>query len=82
MLSPAQCRAGRGLVGLTQSALATAAGVGISTVYDIERGRRIVSPDLVSKIRAALEAAGVEIIAENGGGEGVRLVKASRRRGR
>ncbi|WP_374309840.1 hypothetical protein [Methylocella sp.] len=32
-------------------------------------------PNNVSAVRSALEAAGVEFIAENGGGQGVRLRK-------
>jgi hypothetical protein len=36
-----------------------------------------MNPDNVAKVRAALEAAGVEFIAENGGGPGVRLRKES-----
>ncbi len=37
---------------------------------------RKLAPRTVEAIRAALEAAGVEFIAENGGGAGVRLKKA------
>ncbi|HEY8008619.1 MAG TPA: hypothetical protein VIE66_17915 [Methylocella sp.] len=37
-----------------------------------------MSDDAVEKLRAALESAGVEFIAENGGGPGVRLKKARR----
>jgi hypothetical protein len=37
--------------------------------------RRLPHPDTVAALRAALEAAGVEFIAANGGGAGVRLRK-------
>jgi transcriptional regulator with XRE-family HTH domain len=54
--------------------LARAANVGQATVNRFETGRdaRISS---VEKLRAALEAAGITFIAENGGGAGVRLRK-------
>ncbi len=52
--------------------LAHAAYVGQATVNRFETGRdaRIST---VEKLRAALEAAGVAFIAENGGGAGVRF---------
>ncbi len=74
-MTPAQCRAARALVDLTQPKLAGAAGLGLSTVVDFERSRRAVPQETVEAIRAALESAGVEFIAENGGGAGVRLRK-------
>ena len=76
-MNPAQSRAARGLLSITQTELARAASLGQSTVIDFERERRVVSAESVAAIRAALEAAGVEFIAENGGGPGVRLRKAS-----
>ena len=60
---------------MTQTRLAQAAGLGQSTVIDFEKERRTVSDQAVAAIRAALEAAGVEFIPENGGGAGVRLAK-------
>ena len=73
-ISPAQVRAARGLIGMTQVALAEASDLGQSTVIDFERReRRAVSDKAVSAMRAALEAAGVQFIEENGGGPGVRL---------
>ena len=74
-MTSAQCRAARALLNLTQPELALAAALGISTVVDFERTRRIVSDEAVAAIRAALESAGVAFIAENGGGAGVRLRK-------
>ena len=74
-INPAQSRAARGLVGMTQIALAKAANLGQSTVIDFERERREVSQAAREAIRKALEAAGVEFIPVNGGGAGVRLKK-------
>jgi transcriptional regulator with XRE-family HTH domain len=71
--TPDQCRGARGLLDLTQPALASAAGLGLSTIVDFERSRRPVSGAAVQAIREALEQAGVELIDENGGGPGVRL---------
>jgi transcriptional regulator with XRE-family HTH domain len=71
-----QCRAGRALLGISQSALAEQASVSRQTVVDFERGARTPYPNNLAAIRAALEAAGVEFIPENGGGPGVRLRKA------
>jgi hypothetical protein len=45
-------------------------------VADFELGNTIPRRTTLAAIRAALEAAGVEFIAENGGGAGVRLRKA------
>ena len=72
-MTPAQSRAARALIRMTQPELAEAAGLGLSTVVDFEKERRTVSDVAQESIRKALEAAGVEFIAENGGGPGVRL---------
>ncbi len=56
--------------------LAKSASLGLSTVVDFERGRRLIPEKTVATIKTALEAAGIEFIAENGGGAGVRLRKA------
>lgn len=58
---------------MTQTALATAAGLGLSTVVDFERSRRHVSQDAIVSMKLALEAAGVIFIPSNGEGPGVRL---------
>lgn len=72
-ISPAQSRAARGLLSITQTELASLASLGQSTVIDFERERRVVSDSAIAGIRVALEQAGVEFISENGGGPGVRL---------
>jgi DNA-binding transcriptional regulator YiaG len=74
-MTPAQCRAARGLLEITQSQLADAAGLGLSTVVDFEKKRRQLSQGAVDAIQAALERVGIEFIDENGGGEGLRLRK-------
>jgi transcriptional regulator with XRE-family HTH domain len=72
-MTPAQSRAGRALVELTQTQLAEAAGLGLSTIVDFERSRREVSHDAIAAMRRALEGAGVEFT--NGDQLGVRLKK-------
>jgi transcriptional regulator with XRE-family HTH domain len=74
-LTPATCRAGRGLVDWSQDQLAKASRVGLSTVRNFEAGRSAPMTNNLEAIRRALEAAGVEFIPENGGGAGVRLRK-------
>ncbi len=54
--------------------LALVADVSPTTITRLERGESAFTNTLKA-IRAALEAAGVEFIAENGGGAGVRLRK-------
>jgi transcriptional regulator with XRE-family HTH domain len=79
-ITSAQCRGARGLLAWTQPALASAAGLGLSTIVDFERSRRPVSKDAIQAIRAALEKSGIEFIDENGGGPGVRLRKRQRQK--
>ena len=75
-MTPAQCRAARSLLDMTQPQLAEAAALGLSTVVDFERERRLVSDEARQKLRMALTKAGVEFIDENGGGAGVRMRKS------
>lgn len=63
------------MLGMSQTDLAEAAKVARQTIVDFERGARTPYPNNRAAIRATLEAAGVEFIAENGGGPGVRLRK-------
>ena len=79
MFDPSQIRAARALVGWSQSDVAIAAGLSIPTVKRAEADGGIrVSEDAMLAIANALKKAGVEFIAENGGGPGVRLRKAKR----
>jgi hypothetical protein len=80
-MSPAQCRAGRALLELTQTRLAELAELGLSTVVDFERERRAVSAVAIKAIKDALYRSGVEFIEENGGGPGVRLRKRQQKKG-
>lgn len=69
-----QCRMARVAVNWGVRDLAKAAGVSVDTVSRLERGETLL-PRTVEAIQRALEVAGVEFIAENGGGAGVRLRK-------
>ncbi len=74
-IGPEQSRAARGLIAWSQQELADAANIGLSTIRNFEAGRSTPVANNLAAIRAALESAGVEFIAENGGGAGVRLRK-------
>lgn len=78
-LTPAQCRAARGLVDMTQQQLATASGVSLRTITHFEKGERTPIPANLRVIREALETAGVIFIPGNGEGPGVRLRKDAER---
>lgn len=79
MLTPAQCRAARGLLDWTQQELADEARVGIVTIRQFEGELSDPRRATVEVIKQALSRAGVEFIEENGGGPGVRLRKTSHR---
>lgn len=77
-ISIRQVKAARALLGWSQDDLAAASGVSVPTIARLESvdsdgiGGRATTADA---IRAALEAAGVQFIPENGGGAGVRMAK-------
>lgn len=71
-MNAAQCRMARAALRLGVRELAETARVSPTTVSKLERGEAL-HPRTVEAIRAALEAAGVEFISENGGGGGVCL---------
>jgi transcriptional regulator with XRE-family HTH domain len=75
MTTPAQVRAARALINWSQQQLAEAARVGVVTVRQFESGAAQPRNSTLEVIERALEAAGVEFIAQNGGGPGVRLRK-------
>ena len=79
MITPAQCRAARGLLDWTQQQLADKARVGIVTVRQFEAGASDSRRSTIDVIKRALEDAGVEFLEENGGGPGLRLRKAHHR---
>jgi len=68
-------KAARALLRWSQSDLAAKSAVSLPTVKRLESqsGDLGGRAETIAAIRAALEAAGVEFIAENGGGAGVRL---------
>jgi transcriptional regulator with XRE-family HTH domain len=71
-----QLRAARGLLGWSQSELASRARLSLPTVKRVEAGfGPRVSDDARAKLQKALEAAGIGFIEENGGGAGVRFRK-------
>ena len=72
ILTPQQCKMARVGLGLGVRDLARLAKVSPNTVTRLERGELLL-PRTLQTIRSALEAAGVELIDENGGGPGVRL---------
>jgi len=73
-MNAAQCRMARAATGLGVRDLALAAGVSPNTIARLERGETI-RPATIAAIRAALEAAGVVFLPENGNGPGVALRK-------
>jgi ribosome-binding protein aMBF1 (putative translation factor) len=77
-LRAGQCRMARAALGWNMQELATKAGVGINTVNRFESGAGQPRGVTLDALRGALEAAGVEFIAENGGGTGVMLRKAAK----
>lgn len=60
---------------MNQTSLAEAARLGLSTVVDFEKERRVVSDQAIASIQAALEVAGVIFLADGAEGPGVRLRK-------
>jgi len=79
MLTGAQMKAARALVGMEQKTLATRSGVSLPTIQRMETSDGVVRGviETLMKVMEALQAAGVEFINEgaisNGGGRGVRL---------
>lgn len=79
MITGAQIRAARALLGLPQRALAESAGLSVPTIQRMEASRDMVraNVDSLVKVIGALDAAGIELIGEGivspGGGRGVRL---------
>ena len=81
MITAAQLRAARALLGMDQRTLAEASGLSLPTIQRMEASEGTIrgNVDSLMKIIAALEAAGVELIGEGatsaGGGRGVRFRK-------
>jgi transcriptional regulator with XRE-family HTH domain len=81
MISAGQLRAARALLGIDQRTLADMAGLSLPTIQRMEASENMIRGNVESltKIVAALTAAGIELIGEGahsqGGGRGVRLIK-------
>ena len=79
MITGPQMRVARALLGIDQKALAELAGLSVPTIQRMEASHGNVRGvvDSLTKVVAALERAGVELIAEGatstGGGRGARL---------
>lgn len=79
MITAAQMRAARGLLGIDQKTLAEIAGLSVPTIQRMEASQGNVRGvvDSLTKVVEALELAGVELIGEGAastaGGRGVRL---------
>lgn len=79
MISAAQLRAARALLGIDQRTLAEAAQLSLPTIQRMEASSGVIrgNVDSLVKLINALETAGIELIGENavsgGGGRGVRL---------
>ena len=88
MLTAAQLRAARALLGIDQKELAERAGVSLPTIQRMEASdgnvRGVV--DTLTKVVEALDRAGIELIGDNaqsnGRGRGVRLKVPEKRKPR
>ena len=82
MITAAQLRAARALLGLDQRKLAELSGLSVPTIQRMEASGSVIrgNVDSLMKLVSALTSAGVELIAEGavstGGGRGVRLTSA------
>ncbi|WP_300302466.1 helix-turn-helix transcriptional regulator [Ferrovibrio sp.] len=79
MITGAQMRAARALIGIDQRKLAELCGLSLPTIQRMEASDGVVrgNVDSLMKLVTALESAGIELISDNtpssGGGRGVRL---------
>ena len=79
MITAAQLRAARSLLGIDQKRLAELSGLSVPTIQRMEASESVVRGNVDSLMRliAALDAAGIELIGEgatsSSGGRGVRL---------
>lgn len=74
-VTSAQIRGARGLLNWSVRDLSEVAGIHRNTITNIETGKSGGDSATMERIIAALEAAGVIFVAENGEGPGVRLKK-------
>ena len=84
MLTAAQVRAARALLGIDQRQLAELCGLSVPTIQRMESSLDVIrgNVDSLTKLIGALERSGVELIGDGGaspgGGCGVRLRASSR----
>lgn len=76
VMKPAQCRAGRALLGWSQDELSARSKVAKATIANFEAENCLPYERTLQDLVTAMEAAGVQFIQENGGGVGVRLKNA------
>jgi transcriptional regulator with XRE-family HTH domain len=80
MISAGQLRAARALLGIDQRRLAELSGLSLPTIQRMEASDGVIrgNVDSLMKLVAALETAGIELIADNAAsqarGRGVRLL--------
>ena len=79
MITAAQLRASRALLGIDQRKLAELSGLSLPTIQRMEASEGVIrgNVDSLMKLVAALDTAGIELISDNAassaGGRGVRL---------
>ena len=79
MITAAQLRAARALLGIDQRRLAERSGLSVPTIQRMEASEGVIrgNVDSLMKLIGALDAAGIELIAEGSvsaqGGRGIRL---------
>jgi transcriptional regulator with XRE-family HTH domain len=66
-MTPEQCRAARGWLGLSQAELAKQANVALRAVAAFERGEQRPRPNNLMAMRRAIEAAGIRLIFDRDG---------------
>jgi transcriptional regulator with XRE-family HTH domain len=82
VITAAQMRAARAMLGIDQRALAERSGLSLPTIQRMEASDGVVrgNVDSLMKLVGALQAAGIELIGEGAisaqGGRGVRLASA------
>ncbi|HTE76982.1 MAG TPA: helix-turn-helix transcriptional regulator [Xanthobacteraceae bacterium] len=83
MITAAQVRAARALLGIDQRKLAQLSGLSLPTIQRMEASDGVIrgNVDSLMKLVAALDASGIELIAENAttssGGRGIRLKRSA-----
>ena len=79
-LTNSQIRAARALLGWTANELSRQSAVSLRTIQRAELQETSMTAANDLAVRRSLEAAGVEFIEGNGGGEGVRFRKSKKRK--